>query len=165
MRKTKCFQLFTVCLNYEYRKYIFILLSLLINHSLFSQSAGIQFNSGFVRLKLILTSTPRISNCGILIPNIFNPGTGQGNYIDTKKNGKVETDEFSVTSGQNFSVTVYGGTATGCTTLKLEAFVNGKLIQTISHTAGGQQGTTTCEYPASSILTAVYGLPCNIIIP
>jgi len=117
------------------------------------------------KLKLVLTSTPTITNGEIFIPNIFNPGAGQGSYLDIKKNGKVETDEFSVTSGQNFAVTVIGGTTTGCTTLKLEAFVNGKLIQTISHTAGGQPGTTTCEYPASSFMTAVYGIPCNIIIP
>jgi hypothetical protein len=116
------------------------------------------------KLKLVLTSTPTISNGEIIMPNIFNPGTLQGRYIDLKKNGKVETDEFSVTSGQNFSVMLYGGSATGCTTLKLEAYVNGKLIQTITHTAGGTYGTTTCEYPASNYGNGIFGIPCNIII-
>ena len=97
------------------------------------------------------------------MPNIFNPGSGQGRYIDIKKNGKVETDEFAVTKGQNFSVMLYGGTATGCTTLKLEAYVNGKIIQTISHTAGG---SPSCEYPMSTYIGGNnYAIPCNIIIP
>ena len=116
------------------------------------------------KLKLFLTSTPTNTNGVINMPNIFNPGTLQGAYADTKRNGKVETDEFAVTQGQNFQVTLYGGTATGCTTLKLEAYVNGKLIQTITHTAGGTAGTTTCEYPASSLMTGVFSIPCNIII-
>lgn len=47
MRKRKCIQFHRIGLNSEYRKNIFIILSLLINYNLFSQSAGIQFNSGF----------------------------------------------------------------------------------------------------------------------
>ncbi len=117
------------------------------------------------KLKLVLTSSPTNTVGMIQMPNIFNPGTTTSYYQDTKKNGKVETDEFAVTKGQNFSVLVYGGTSTGCTTLKLEAFVDGKLIQTISHTAGGNYGTTTCEYPASTITSPVWSIPCNIIIP
>ncbi len=117
------------------------------------------------KLKLVLTSTPTNTVGMIQMPNIFNPGSLQGLYQDAKKNGKVETDEFAVTKGQNFSVLVYGGTTNGCTTLKLEAFVDGKLIQTITHTAGGQAGTTTCEYPASTFLTGGNAIPCNIIIP
>jgi hypothetical protein len=116
------------------------------------------------KLKLVLTSTPTNTAGVIFMPNIFNPGTSQGMYADTKKNGKVETDEFAVTKGQNFSVTLYGGSATGCTTLKLEAYVDGKLIQTITHTAGGTYGVTTCEYPASNYLNGLFGIPCNIII-
>jgi len=119
---------------------------------------------GSGKLKLVLTSTPTNTGGEIIMPNIFNPGTSQGRYIDIKKNGKVETDEFAVTKGQNFSVMLYGGTATGCTTLKLEAFVDGKLIQTITHTAGGSPGTTTCEYPISSYMSGLFGIPCNIII-
>jgi hypothetical protein len=116
------------------------------------------------KLKLVLTSTPLNFAGEIHMPNIFNPGTSIGRYIDIKKNGKVETDEFAVTKGQNFSVILYGGTATGCTSLKLEAFVDGKLIQTITHTAGGTYGTTTCEYPASGSGIGLFGIPCNIII-
>lgn len=80
MSKTKCFQLFTVCLNYEYRKYIFILLSLLINHNLFSQSAGIQCNSGFGKPIVVFDAPNALVNYQSAMNNDNRLGIWVGDY-------------------------------------------------------------------------------------
>jgi hypothetical protein len=122
------------------------------------------------KLVIKLTSSPANNTEGIVVSNMFNAGTSAKFYFPIINSGKVVTDTFNVTKGQNFPIIIYGGITTSCATISVEAYLDGKLYKTkIFNVGGGEVSgfpspSKICDYPAGMYLSGASGIPYNITI-
>lgn len=122
------------------------------------------------KLVIKLISSPANNTEGIVVGNMFNSGTSVKIYLPIINSGKVVTDTFNVTKGQNFPIIIYGGITTSCATISVEAYLDGQLYKTKIFNVGGSEvpgfpsPSKICDYPAGIYLNALSGIPYNITI-
>lgn len=124
------------------------------------------------KLQIKLSSVPANNTEAIGVPLLFSAGTSVKYYLPTKLNdGKVVTDTFSVTKGQNFPIWIFGGNATSCSNILIEVYLDGKIYKSKSFNVGGESSggpfpgaPKTCSYASTNITTGTSGIPYNIIV-
>ena len=127
---------------------------------------------GAGKLYIKLSSVPANNTEAIGIPSLFSAGTSVKYYLPTKLNdGKVETDTFSVTKGQNFPIWVFGGNNISCSNILVEVYLDGKIYKSKSFNVGGEStfgvlpgAPKTCKYSYTNVSNGTSGIPYNLII-